>query len=222
MPRFCMDKYLVTSAQFQEFQHETGYVPRDTSNFLRGWTSTGNATSGIKYLHPAGQAEVPVSWVDLTDARTYATWRGARLPDEWEWQYAAQGGDDTRVWPWGQTWVEANAPVPDHGRVMRGPDPTDAHPSGASPFGVEDLVGNLHQWTNEYHDEHTRSAVTKGGSYYQPIGEHSDYAPDEGSWYFPRIKALNQHNKLLLLSPGMDRSGGIGFRCVVDMVQLSK
>jgi iron(II)-dependent oxidoreductase len=41
------------------------------------------------------------------------------------------------------------------------PDPADvdAHPAGASPFGVLDLVGNVWQWTDEYADEHTRSAT---------------------------------------------------------------
>ena len=47
-------------------------------------------------------------------------------------------------------------PAPDQSRTMRGTDSVDAHPSGASPFGVMDLVGNVWQWTDEYLDEHTR------------------------------------------------------------------
>ena len=39
-------------------------------------------------------------------------------------------------------------------RVRR--DDVDAHPAGASPFGVMDMVGNVWQWTDEYTDEHTR------------------------------------------------------------------
>ena len=61
-------------------------------------------------------------------------------------------------------------PVPDHGRTMRGPDAVDAHPGGASPFGVLDLVGNVWQWTEEFVDEHTRGGILRGGSYYQPQG----------------------------------------------------
>ena len=60
---------------------------------------------------------------------------------------------------------------------MRGPDPVDAHPKGASPFGVMDLVGNVWQWTDEFIDEHTRAAILRGGSYYQPQGS---------IWYFPQ------------------------------------
>jgi formylglycine-generating enzyme required for sulfatase activity len=90
---------------------------------------------------------------------------------------------------------------------MRGPDPVDAHPQGASPFGVTDLVGNVWQWTDEFEDEHTRSAIVRGGSYYQPHGS---------IWYFPQAYRNDEHSKLLLMAPSYDRSGGIGFRCVRD------
>ena len=57
------------------------------------------------------------------------------------------------------------------------------------------------------HDEHTRGAIVRGGSDYEPRTSH---------WYFPQAKRLDQHGKLLLMAPGKDRSGRIGFRCVVD------
>jgi formylglycine-generating enzyme required for sulfatase activity len=90
---------------------------------------------------------------------------------------------------------------------MRGPDAVDVHPQGESPFGVMDLVGNAWQWTDEFTDDHTRAAVLRGGEYYQPQGS---------IWYFPNTYQLNQHGKLLLTAPGLDRSGGIGFRCARD------
>ena len=92
-------------------------------------------------------------------------------------------------------------------REMPPPADVDAHPQGASPFGVLDLVGNVWQWTDEFHDEHTRAAVLRGGSSYQPQTSH---------WYFPQAYRLDQHGKYLLMAPGKDRSGCIGFRCVVD------
>ena len=194
---FWIDKYPVTNAQFKKFLDATHYRPQDELNFLRDWT---NGT------YPAGWENKPVTWVSLEDARAYANWAGKRLPHEWEWQYAAQG-TDARIYPWGNSWKPEAVPVPDKGRTMRGPDAVDAHPQGASPFGVLDLVGNVWQWTEEFQDEHTRGGILRGGSYYQPQGS---------IWYFPQAYKLNEHGKLLMTAPSMDRSGGLGFRCVQD------
>ena len=90
---------------------------------------------------------------------------------------------------------------------MRGPDDVNAHPAGASPAGVMDMVGNVWQWTDEYVDEHTRSAILRGGSYYRPQGS---------KWYFPQAYQSEQHGKLLLMAPSIDRGGTVGFRCVTD------
>jgi len=194
---FWIDKYPVTNAQFKKFLDAAHYHPQDDLNFLREWS---NGT------YPAGWDNKPVTWVSLEDARAYAAWAGKRLPHEWEWQYAAQGTDG-RIYPWGNTWDAAAVPAPDKGRTMRGPDGVDAHPQGASPFGVVDLVGNVWQWTEEFQDEHTRGGILRGGSYYQPQGS---------IWYFPQAYKLGEHGKLLMMAPSMDRSGGLGFRCAQD------
>jgi len=194
---FWIDKYPVTNADFKKFLDATRYHPQDDLDFLRDWK---NGT------YPDGWGNKPVTWVSLEDARAYAAWAGKRLPHEWEWQYAAQGTDG-RLYPWGDTWNDATVPVPDKGRTMRGPDAVDAHPQGASPFGVMDLVGNVWQWTDEFQDEHTRGGILRGGSYYQPQGS---------IWYFPQAYKLNEHGKLLMMAPSMDRSGALGFRCVRD------
>jgi len=70
-----------------------------------------------------------------------------------------------------------------------------------------DLVGNVWQWTDEFVDTHTRAAILRGGSHYQPQG---------AKWYFPQAYRLSEHGKYLLMTPGMDRAATIGFRCVVD------
>jgi iron(II)-dependent oxidoreductase len=194
---FWIDKYPVTNAQFKKFLAATHYRPADDLNFLRDWKD-GN--------YPAGWDNKPVTWVSQEDARAYAVWAGKRLPHEWEWQYAAQGADQ-RLYPWGSNWDAAVVPVPDHGRTMRGPDAVDAHPGGASPFGVLDLVGNVWQWTEEFVDEHTRGGILRGGSYYQPQGS---------IWYFPQAYRNDQHGKLLLMAPSKDRAGALGFRCVME------
>ncbi len=157
---FWIDKYPVTNGEFKKFLDATHYRPKDDMNFLRDWRND---------TYPAGWQNKPVTWVSLEDARAYASWAGKRLPHEWEWQYAAQGNDG-RLYPWGNNWDAAAVPEADKGRDLRGPDSVTAHLKGASPFGVEDLVGNVWQWTEEFTDEHTRAAVVRGGSYYQPQG----------------------------------------------------
>lgn len=194
---FYMDKYPVTNAEFKKFLDASHYHPQNDLNFLRDWK---NGT------YPDGWANKPVTWVSLEDARAYAKWAGKRLPHEWEWQYAAQGTDG-RTYPWGNAWQQDAAPAPSHGRTLNAPDDVDAHPSGASSFGVMDLVGNVWQWTDEYTDEHTRAGILRGGSHYQPLGS---------IWYFPQAYRNDEHGKLLLMAPSYDRSGTLGFRCVED------
>jgi len=210
---FLMDKYPVTNAEFKQFVDATHYRPADDHNFLKDWS---NGT------YPAGWGNKPVTWVSLEDARAYAHWAGKRLPHEWEWQYAAQGTDG-RSYPWGNQWpqwasaggdttFESNQgpllfPPPDKGRDAQAASDVNAYPAGASPFGVMDMVGNVWQWTDEYTDEHTRAAVLRGGSHYQPQGSR---------WYFPQAYKLSQHGKYLLMAPSIDRSGLIGFRCAMD------
>jgi len=194
---YYMDRYPVTNAQFQKFLDATHYRPRNGLNFLRDW---------VNGSYPPGWANKPVTWVSQEDARAYAAWAGKRLPHEWEWQYAAQG-DDGRLYPWGDRWQPGAVPAPQTGRTVTGPDDVNAHPAGASPFGVMDLVGNVWQWTDEYVDDHTRAGILRGGSYYQPQGS---------KWYFPQAYRNDQHGKLLLMAPSYDRSGALGFRCVVD------
>jgi hypothetical protein len=84
-----------------------------------------------------------------------------------------EGGNDVGVdvqYPWGNEWDPAAVPAPDQRREMRAPTNVDAYPKGASPFGVMDLVGNVWQCMDEFMDEHTRAAILKGGSFYQPQG----------------------------------------------------
>jgi gamma-glutamyl hercynylcysteine S-oxide synthase len=194
---FYIDRTPVTNAEFKKFVDATRYHPTDDHNFLRDWK---NGT------YPDGWANKPVTWVSIEDARAYAAWAGKRLPHEWEWQYAAQSTDG-RLYPWGNDWNPPAMPPTDRGHNRRPPADVDAFPQGASPFGVLDLDGNVSQWTDEYRDPHTRAAIVRGAASYQPLGS---------LWYFPQSYRLDEHQKYLLMSPGRDRAGTIGFRCVVD------
>ena len=194
--RFAIDVTPVTNAEFAEFLRLTKWQPKHAENFLRHWT--GGKPS-------AGQEDHPVVYVDLDDARAYARWAGKRLPTEEEWQYAAQGADG-RAYPWGNEMQPGRC---NDGKTG-GTTPVKAFPLGRSPFGCFDLCGNVWQWTeSERTDGRTRFCMIRGGSFFVPRG--SNWYVDGG----PR--PANFATKFLLMWPGLDRCGTIGFRCVKDL-----
>lgn len=216
VPTFYMDIEPVTNAQYQVFLEASGYSPVEAHNYLRDWSCSGGVGSGSGCTVPSGAENKPVTWVDLRDSAAYCNYYGKRLPNDWEWQYAAQGADDSRLYPWGSTWDASKVPPQSHGAVRPLPPDVGQYPQGSSMAGVQDLMGLVWQWTNEFVDDHTRTGLVRGGAYYRATSS---------SWYFPGdlspagdVRA-NTHNKLLLMWPSYDRHGTVGFRCVMDAVQ---
>ena len=194
---FYIDRFPVTNAQFKAFLDATGYRPRDDHNFLRHWHERRAA---------GGWENKPVTWVvDRRCARLCEV--GGQAPAARMGMAVCRAGHDGRRYPWGNEWNAAAVPQPCLEREMPRARRCRCASGGASPFGVMDLVGNVWQWTDEYADAHTRAAILRGGSAYQPQTSH---------WYFPQAYRLDQHGKYLLMAPCKDRSAGIGFRCVVD------
>ncbi len=242
---FYIDKFPVTNAEFKKFLDASHYHPKDDQDFLKDW-SKGSYPDGAankpvtwisiedarEYAKWAGK-RLPHEWewqyaAQGTDGRLYpwgdCDWQpkvdltaGAAAPVV-PAPVAPPGPNPARsltpsipspVHPcnWRPDPANAPAPITDHGRILTLPSNVDAHPNGASPFGVMDMVGNVWQWTDEYVDDHTRAAILRGGSHYRPNGS---------IWYFPQAYKNSQHGKLLLMAPGYDRSGTVGFRCVKD------
>jgi formylglycine-generating enzyme required for sulfatase activity len=133
---FWMDKTEVTAAEYYDFVKESGYM------------STPANWEGGKPL-PRDE-KLPVRFVNVEDAKAFAEWRSARdkvdyrLPTEEEWEYAARNGSANNLYPWGDTFKDGCAVVD---RADTAPEPVGSKICGANKWGIQDLIGNVQEWT---------------------------------------------------------------------------
>jgi ribose/xylose/arabinose/galactoside ABC-type transport system permease subunit/formylglycine-generating enzyme required for sulfatase activity len=144
LPAFEIDKFEVTNADFAQFVEATGY---ETDAEKEGRTKNWQSAAEGKDNHPV----IFVSW---NDAVTYCQWAGKRLPTEAEWEKAARGTDG-RMYPWGNEWDASKANVKDIG--LRGTACVGSFGAGASPYGVEDMAGNVWEWTADWYEAYPGS-----------------------------------------------------------------
>jgi formylglycine-generating enzyme required for sulfatase activity len=127
-------------------------------------TATGRRSSAK--LGDPQLADHPATDLTLADAQAFCAWasgvlrRSVRLPTAVEWEALARG-TDARPWPWGDVFDESRCNCAEGGWGWTAP--VLAHPDGASPFGAEQLAGNVWEWVAGT----TRDgwAIVKGGSY---------------------------------------------------------
>jgi serine/threonine protein kinase len=196
---FYIDRLPVTNRQFAKFLEVTAYKPAHNDFFAH----FADARPPERLLqHPA----VHVSWLD---ACAYAQWAGKSLPTEAQWEKAARGTDG-RKYPWGKSAPDATRA--NYGLMRRGTMAVGSHPAGASPYGVEDMAGNVWEWCQ---DVDSQDFYANGPSH-NPCN-HGDH-PAKGRRVVRGGAFLYDAHSVRTFSrssfePSV-RSRAIGFRCV--------
>ena len=121
--------------------------------------------SDTVYYEDLKYADHPVTYVSWNDAKNYCSWVGRRLPTEAEWEKAASWDpviNEKRIYPWGNEFDCTMGNFDDETQldsfVMPGAPncdgypltaPVGSFPSGASPYGVLDMGGNVWEWVHD-------------------------------------------------------------------------
>uniref|UniRef100_A0A8C6ZJM9 Sulfatase modifying factor 2 n=1 Tax=Nothoprocta perdicaria TaxID=30464 RepID=A0A8C6ZJM9_NOTPE len=166
---FAIDKYPITNRDFREFVRERKYK---TEAEAFGWSfvfedfvSEELKKKVTQKLEPSGpgsgikdRLDYPVLHVSWNDAQAFCKWKGKRLPTEEEWEFAARGGLEQRIYPWGNKF-QPNRTNLWQGSFPRADTAEDGY-HGVSPvtafspqnnYGLYDLLGNTWEWTaSEY------------------------------------------------------------------------
>jgi formylglycine-generating enzyme required for sulfatase activity len=160
---------------------------------------------GARLNNPTYESH-PVVLVNWDQAKAYCEWAAKRLPSEAEWEYAASGAENS-TWPWGNDFepVRSAASAPDV-------QPVGRYPDGASPFGVEDLAGNVAEWVADAYDPNfyasspTSNPLSATGN--SRIYRGGSYGNTDGAFY----TTSRRYIKARLFS-----DVDIGFRCAADL-----
>jgi formylglycine-generating enzyme required for sulfatase activity len=176
---------------------------RDLGDFYLGRYPVTNAQYAL-YLEAHPEATKPTEWendrfngreqpvvgVSWHEAVVYCEWAGLRLPTEWEWEKGARGTDG-REYPWGPE--EPDAERASFGRSAGQPSPVGSHPAGASPYGLQDMAGNVWEWTASDYSEGLKTL--RGGS------------------FGPGPQSLRAADRCVIVGRDFDF---LGFRCAQD------
>jgi formylglycine-generating enzyme required for sulfatase activity len=195
---FYMDADEVTTSRYAKFLEATGQTSRPEY-----WSK----------LTLSSRGDRPVIGVSWHEANAYCRWAGKRLPTEAEWEKAARGTDE-RTYPWGNQ--EPSASLANFGKSQTnayrdGLAPVGSRGAGKSPYGINDLAGNVSEWVADWYVEDLPTDVA-----WNPTGPASGKGKviRGGGWDDPPDRLRSA--KRFYASPG-NRADDIGFRCATDL-----
>ncbi|WP_437821167.1 formylglycine-generating enzyme family protein [Sorangium sp. So ce1078] len=113
----------------------------------------------------AGKEKQPMVCVDFAQAEAYCAAQGKRLPRDDEWEWAARGGEEARPYPWGGEAPKDQLCWSGGGTVRKTACDVGSFPAGESPQGIQDLAGNVFEWTTSANDGKGKMRVARGGSW---------------------------------------------------------
>ncbi len=210
---YWIDRYEVTNAQFRKCV-EAGVCRAPTTC---DW--------GRPTYQSSDKASHPVVCVDWENARQYCEWAGNRLPTEAEWEKAARGADE-RVYPWGDEFDSNKVNFCDKNCEYRHKNhayddgyartaPVGSYPAGASPYGAQDMAGNVWEWCADWSGEDSYASSPSRN----PQGPNSGETRivRGGSW----VDAYSNTNSNVRSAARFSdfpnaTSGHTGFRCAVS------
>lgn len=182
------DESLLVAASLVFNQPNTAVPLNDYSQWWTwkkgaNWRQPHGPGSSIK-----GQEDHPVVHVSWYDAMAYCKWSHKRLPTEAEWEWAARGGLNNNIYPWGNEPVDAGKPkantwqghFPDKNTLRDNffyTAPVKSfQPNG---YGLYDMAGNVWEWCADYYQDKYYQTINKPEGIKNPKGPNKSYDPDE-------------------------------------------
>ncbi|HZY62524.1 MAG TPA: formylglycine-generating enzyme family protein [Edaphobacter sp.] len=182
---------------------------------------------GASWQHPEGpgsdvskRLDHPVVHVSWNDASAYAAWAGKALPTEAQWEYAARGGLEQKLYPWGDELTPNGQHLcniwqgefPRHDTAedgFSGTCPVDAFPP--NPFGLYSVTGNVWEWCSDWFHTVFPSASTQ-----DPAGPTSgEIKVMKGGSFLCHASYCNRYRVAARTSNTPDSAASnVGFRCV--------